>query len=102
METFRKADVLFCMFFLHRMFIKENILLTDSEDKKLNPVNYIISHLVYISKQNKISSPLQKLYMRRRQNIRLFKNIRGGGKIVLPLQKYMKRRQNIVASSKNI
>ena len=23
METFRKADVLFCMFFLHRMFIKE-------------------------------------------------------------------------------
>ena len=35
METFRKADVLFCMFFLHRMFIKENILLTDSEDKKI-------------------------------------------------------------------
>ena len=44
METFRKADVLFCMFFLHWMFIKENILLTDSEDKKIKS-----SELYYIA-----------------------------------------------------
>ena len=44
METSRKADVLFCMFFLHRMFIKENILLTDSEDKKIKS-----SELYYIA-----------------------------------------------------